>query len=73
MEIVVQRDGLPNGRVMFNMNPETQRLKEFSKLARMKYDESIGQQIDNMMKKDKKHTSNPVADAGKASRNTGDI
>lgn len=73
MEIVVQRDGLPNGRVMFNMNPETQRLKEFSKLARMKYDESIGQQIDNMMKKDKKHTSNPVADASKASRNTGDI
>ena len=28
MEVVVQRDGVPTGRVMFNMDPERQRMKE---------------------------------------------
>lgn len=72
MEIVVQRDGVPTGRVMFNMNPETQRMKEFSKEARSKYDETIGKQVDDMMKK-KRSTSNPNADPQKRSKTTGDI
>lgn len=72
MEVVVQRDGVPNGRVMFNMDPERQRMKEFSKEARAKYDESIGKQVDDMLKK-KKRVSNPNADPEKRSKTSGDI
>lgn len=72
MEVVVQRDGVPTGRVMFNMDPERQRMKEFSKEARAKYDESMGKQVDDMLKK-KKKVSNPNADPEKRSKTTGDI
>lgn len=72
MEVVVQRDGVPNGRVMFNMDPERQRMKEFSKEARAKYDESIGKQVDDLLKK-KKRVSNPNADPEKRSKTSGDI
>lgn len=72
MEVVVQRDGVPNGRVMFNMDPERQRMKEFSKEARAKYDESMGKQVDDLLKK-KKRVSNPNADPEKRSKTSGDI
>lgn len=72
MEVVVQRDGVPTGRVMFNMDPERQRMKEFSKEARAKYDESMGKQVDDMLKK-KKKVSNPNANPEKRSKTTGDI
>lgn len=72
MEVVVQRDGVPSGRVMFNMDPERQRMKEFSKEARAKYDESIGKQVDDLLKK-RKRISNPNADPEKRSKTSGDI
>lgn len=72
MEVVVQRDGVPSGRVMFNMDPEKQRMKEFSKEARAKYDESIGKQVDDLLKK-RKRVSNPNADPEKRSKTSGDI
>lgn len=72
MEVVVQRDGVPSGRVMFNMDPERQRMKEFSKEARAKYDESIGKQVDDLLKK-RKRVSNPNADPEKRSKTSGDI
>jgi hypothetical protein len=72
MEVVVQRDGVPSGRVMFNMDPERQRMKEFSKEARAKYDESIGKQVDDLLKK-RKMVSNPNANPEKRSKTSGDI
>ena len=72
MEIVVQRDGKPSGRVLFNMDPDRQRMKEFSKEARAKYDESIGKHVDDLLKK-KKVVSNPNADPKKRSQTSGDI
>ena len=72
MEVVVQRDGIPNGRIMFNMDPERQRMKEFSKEARAKYDETMGKHVDDMLKK-KKRVSNPNADPEKRSKTSGDI
>lgn len=72
MEVVVQRDGVPSGRVMFNMDPERQRMREFSKEARAKYDESIGKQVDDLLKK-RKRVSNPNADPEKRSKTSGDI
>lgn len=72
MEVVVQRDGPPSGRIMFNMDPDRQRMKEFSREARAKYDESLGKQVDDMLKK-KRKVSNPNADPEKRSRTSGDI
>lgn len=72
MEVVVQRDGVPTGRVMFNMDPERQRMKEFSKEARAKYDDTMGRQVDDMLKK-KRKVSNPNADPEKRGKTNGDI
>lgn len=72
MEVVVQRDGVPTGRVMFNMDPERQRMKEFSKEARAKYDDIMGRQVDDMLKK-KRKVSNPNADPEKRGKTNGDI
>lgn len=72
MEVVVQRDGVPTGRVMFNMYPERQRMKEFSKEARAKYDDTMGRQVDDMLKK-KRKVSNPNADPEKRGKTNGDI
>lgn len=72
MEVVVQRDGPPSGRIMFNMDPDRQRMREFSREARAKYDESLGKQVDDMLKK-KRKVSNPNADPEKRSRTSGDI
>ena len=57
---------------MFNLYTESERMKEFSREARAKYDESMGRQVDDMLKK-KKKVSNPNANSEKRSKTTGDI
>ena len=71
LEIVVQRDGKPHGRCLFNVDPDRQRWKEFSKDARAKYDETQGKIVDQMIKR--KSNNNTRADASKAAHKTGDI
>lgn len=71
LEIVVQRDGKPHGRCLFNVDPDRQRWKEFSKDARAKYDETQGKIVDQMIKR--KSNNNTRADASKAVHKTGDI
>lgn len=72
LEVVVQRDGKPNGRCLFNIDPERQRWKEFSREARKAYDESQGLVVDRMMEKARKKM-NPNADKEKVDHKTGDI
>ena len=57
---------------MFNMDPERQRMKEFSKKARAKFDDTMGRQVDDMLKK-KRKVSNPNADPEKRGKTNGDI
>lgn len=71
LEVVVQRDGRPRGRCLFNIDADRQRWKEFSKEARSKYDETQGKVVDSLIKKHSK--SNPVADKSKAGNKSGDI
>lgn len=71
LEVVVQRDGRPSGRCLFNIDADRQRWKEFSKEARSKYDETQGKVVDSLIKKHSK--SNPVADKSKAGNKSGDI
>lgn len=71
LEVVVQRDGKPHGRCLFNVDPDRQRWKEFSREARNKYDETAGLVVDKLIKK-KSHT-NPHADKEKANHRGGDI
>lgn len=75
LEVVVQRDGVPHGRCLFNIDPDRQRWKEFSKEARTKYDETQGVEVDKLISKEnkKKAKSNPLADPSKSKSNTGDI
>ena len=84
-EIVVQRDGLPKGRVVFNVDVSRQRSKELTKEAREKYDETMGVYLDELINKaynnfsddDKKQQPkrqvNPVADKEKYLKKGGDI
>lgn len=76
LEVVVQRDGKPHGRCLFNIDPDRQRWKEFSRDARKAYDETQGQVVDQMIDKannKKKRGINPKADKEKANHKTGDI
>lgn len=41
LELVVQRDGVQNGRALFQLNPETQKMTEFTKLQRAEYDKAF--------------------------------
>lgn len=70
LEVVVQRDGKPYGRCLFNIDPDRQRWKEFSKEARAKYDETQGKVVDELLKKKSKNIN---ADLDKANHKTGDI
>lgn len=71
-EVVVQRDGLPNGRALFNIDVERQRMKEFSMEARKVYDEQVGKKLDESFnKKGKKVGKNH--DPVKKNNVTGDI
>lgn len=71
LEVVVQRDGKPHGRVLFNFDADRQRWKEFSREARAKYDETQGVIVDGMIRKSSK--TNPNADEEKAKHKGGDI
>ena len=74
LEVVVQRDGKPYGRCLFNIDADRQRWKEFSKAAREKYDEVQGQLVDDMIKgKSSSKKVNPNADPQKAAHRGGDI
>lgn len=71
MEIVANRDGIPTGRAVFNIDVERQRMTEFTKEQRKKYDEEYGNKLDKAFKK--KSKSNPDADSEKRNKTTGDI
>ena len=71
LEVVVQRDGKPHGRALFNFDADRQRWREFSREARAKYDETQGVIVDGMIRKSSK--TNPNADPGKAKHQGGDI
>lgn len=74
MEVVVQRDGKSSGRCLFNIDLDRQRWKEFSKEARKKYDETVGNIVDSLIKKEfKKRVMNPVANKDKSQHRGGDI
>lgn len=73
LEVVVQRDGKPHGRCLFNVDLDRQRWKEFSKEARTKYDETKGKEVDQLINKKIKKGGNPMADKDKASNRDGDI
>ena len=70
VEIVVQRDGLPSGRALFKVDIERQRLTEFTREERKKYDEVYGSKLDESFKK---RSSNPDANEEKRNKNSGDI
>lgn len=77
LEVVVQRDGKPYGRCLFNIDNERQRWKEFSREARAKYDEVQGQLVDDMIRNEGRTKGgkkvNPNADPAKAAKKGGDI
>lgn len=64
VEVVVQRDGKPHGRCLFNVDLDRQRWKEFTREARNKYDETQGLLVDKAIKKSNR--KNPSADPEKA-------
>lgn len=68
LEVVVQRDGKPHGRCLFNIDADRQRWKEFTKAARAKYDETQGNVVDDMIKKTTKKDKKQKKEAP-----TGDI
>ena len=70
-EIVVQRDGKPHGRCLFNIDLERQRMKEFTREARSKYDETQGLAVDKLIKR--KTSKNANADPEKANHKGGDL
>lgn len=80
LEIVVQRDGARRGRALFNVDLEKQRMREFSKEARAKYDETVGKVVDaeidsegkGSIRKRKKIDDRKI-DNEKASKKGGDI
>ena len=50
VEIVVQRDGLYQGRALFKIDVERQRLREFTKEERVKYDQIYADKVDRAIK-----------------------
>lgn len=77
LEVVVQRDGVPHGRCLFNIDLDRQRWKEFSRDARKAYDEIQGKLVDEMIKKSSSPKSlkkvNPDANPDKRKKTSGDI
>lgn len=63
LELVVQRDGKPNGRALFHVDIEKQKAKEFTIEQRKKYDEVYGNKLDEAFIKSNK---NPNADPKRA-------
>lgn len=50
VEIVVQRDGLSHGRALFKIDVERQRLREFTREERVKYDQIYADKVDRAIK-----------------------
>lgn len=76
LEVVVQRDGKPHGRCLFNVDADKQRWKEFTKEARIKYDETQGIVVDKLIKKEAKvikRKTSGIENPEKANQKTGDI
>lgn len=78
LEVVVQRDGVPYGRCLFNIDLDRQRWKEFSRDARKAYDEIQGKLVDEMIKKKSSSPKslkkvNPDANPDKRKKTSGDI
>jgi replicative DNA helicase len=63
LEVVVQRDGKPWGRALFNTNLDTQRMTEFTKQQRELYDQEYGPKLEASLSKTGK-TSNPRKTTG---------
>jgi KaiC/GvpD/RAD55 family RecA-like ATPase len=55
MELVVQRDGKPHGRALFNVSLDTQRMVEFNKQQREIYDKEYGSKLEKEFSKKKKN------------------
>lgn len=78
LEIVVQRDGARRGRALFNVDLDKQRMREFSKEARMKYDETVGKMVDDEISRDGKGSKKGLKrdrkiDPDKSTKKGGDI
>lgn len=69
MEIVVQRDGKPSGRAVFNTDLEKQKMTELTSDQRKLYDEEYGNKLDEEFSKPKKTEGKPYD----KSKKTGDI
>lgn len=52
-QIVVQRDGLPEGRALFKINTPCQRMVEFTRAEREAYDKTYAEEVDKMIKNSK--------------------
>ncbi len=52
-QIVVQRDGLPEGRALFKINTPCQRMVEFTRAEREAYDRTYANDVDQMIKNSK--------------------
>ena len=59
MEVIVQRDGTPSGRAMFNIDVEKQRMTEFTKEQRSLYDKEYGDDLDSSLKKKQSNSNRP--------------
>ena len=57
LELVVMRDGKPNGRALYKVDIERQRAVEFTRDQRKKYDELYSETIDNEIKKQAAETN----------------
>lgn len=76
LEVVVQRDGKPHGRCLFNVDADKQRWKEFTKEARETYDKTQGIVVDKLIKKESKvikRKTSGIENPEKANQKTGDI
>lgn len=57
-QIVVQRDGLPEGRALFKINTPCQRMVEFTRAEREAYDKTYAEEVDKMIKNSKSNKDN---------------
>lgn len=69
-ELIVQRDGLPEGRALFKCDVERQRCTEFTVDQRNEYNKIYMPKLEEMFKK---KAGNPDADPQKRAKTQGDI
>lgn len=58
LQLVVMRDGKPNGYALYKVDIDRQRAVEFTKEQRKKYDEIYGETLSNELKKQEKEDKN---------------